>query len=127
MLLSLVCQAKEILSRESNVQDVACPVTICGDIHGQFHDLVELFRIGGKVRFVCAYVSVSSCVQCCSCLPAAPRHKLLVYGRLRRPRYVLSLLLLVHVAGVRTPCLLARALFRLLLSGDGLLARRDQG
>lgn len=41
-------QAKEILAKESNVQPVRCPVTVCGDVHGQFHDLMELFRIGGK-------------------------------------------------------------------------------
>ena len=40
-------QAKEILSEESNVHFVHAPVTICGDIHGQFYDLMELFRIGG--------------------------------------------------------------------------------
>lgn len=42
-------QAKEILAKESNVQAVSCPVTICGDIHGQFHDLQELFKIGGNL------------------------------------------------------------------------------
>ena len=36
------------MTKESNVQEVKCPVTVCGDVHGQFHDLMELFRIGGK-------------------------------------------------------------------------------
>jgi len=47
--VKLLCEkAKEILIEESNVQPVRCPVTVCGDIHGQFHDLIELFKIGGK-------------------------------------------------------------------------------
>tara|TARA_B110000285_G_C14970303_1_gene536215 strand:+ start:210 stop:488 length:279 start_codon:yes stop_codon:yes gene_type:complete len=41
-------KAKEILSQESNCAPMSKPVTICGDIHGQFHDLMELFKIGGK-------------------------------------------------------------------------------
>ncbi|KAL7561130.1 hypothetical protein ACA910_009185 [Epithemia clementina (nom. ined.)] len=40
--------ARERLLQESNVQPVPAPVTICGDIHGQWHDLMELFRIGGS-------------------------------------------------------------------------------
>lgn len=47
-ICSIFTQAKEILTKESNVQEVRCPVTVCGDVHGQFHDLMELFRIGGK-------------------------------------------------------------------------------
>jgi serine/threonine-protein phosphatase 2A catalytic subunit len=47
--IKVLCdKAKEILINESNVQQVRAPVTICGDIHGQFHDLRELFKIGGQ-------------------------------------------------------------------------------
>mmetsp|Transcript_49910 Transcript_49910/g.166797 ORF Transcript_49910/g.166797 Transcript_49910/m.166797 type:complete len:309 (-) Transcript_49910:517-1443(-) len=44
---ALCAKAREILVEESNVQRVDAPVTICGDIHGQFHDLLELFNCGG--------------------------------------------------------------------------------
>jgi len=43
---SLCSRAREILVEESNVQRVDPPVTICGDVHGQFYDLKELFKHG---------------------------------------------------------------------------------
>jgi hypothetical protein len=47
-LLREICEkTKEVLMRESNVVHVSSPVTVVGDIHGQFHDLIEIFRIGG--------------------------------------------------------------------------------
>ena len=41
-------KAKEILFEESNVIYIEAPVTICGDIHGQFYDLLTLLNIGGN-------------------------------------------------------------------------------
>ena len=43
-------KARELLVAEGNVQRVDLPVTVCGDIHGQFYDLLELFRRGGDIR-----------------------------------------------------------------------------
>lgn len=33
--------------KESNVVHIAAPVTVVGDIHGQFFDMLEIFKIGG--------------------------------------------------------------------------------
>ena len=47
--LKHLCEyVQEIMLEESTVHPVSSPVTICGDIHGQFHDLLELFRTGGE-------------------------------------------------------------------------------
>ena len=48
--LKQLCEkAKEIFIEESNVQNVSAPVIICGDIHGQIYDLIELFKKGGEI------------------------------------------------------------------------------
>lgn len=46
-LLKLVNQATTLLSKEGNIIKIKDPVTIVGDIHGQFYDLLALLDLGG--------------------------------------------------------------------------------
>jgi len=48
--IKYICEkVKELLIEESNVHSVRSPVTVVGDVHGQFWDILELFRIGGQM------------------------------------------------------------------------------
>ena len=46
---ALCFKIKEMLVKESNVIHIQTPVTVVGDMHGQFHDMLELFNIGGRI------------------------------------------------------------------------------
>ena len=89
-LRQLCSIVKEILLEESNIQPVHSPVTVCGDIHGQFFDLLELFRTAGEVPktsyifmgdFVDRGHNSVECFELLMCLKACfPAHITLLRG-----------------------------------------------
>ena len=49
-MVRAVCEkAIEVFGKLPNLVKVNPPVTVCGDTHGQFFDLLELFCIGGQI------------------------------------------------------------------------------